>query len=223
MPPLHTPRPGPALPSPAGGVMGEAGQLLPFDLLKAQVTANLALLRPVSVPVGDGLRRAAVAVCVLRDGERPPYTIVIKRAARGRNAGQWALPGGRLEDGEQATEGALRELDEETAVTGMEVAGVLDDYVTDSGFVITPVVAFGGPADPRPDAREVASVHRVPLDRLLAPGVPRWNQGLLQMPLGPGIVIHAPTGAILWQFAEVALRGRELRVSGVSQPHWTRT
>ncbi|MFC7722193.1 NUDIX domain-containing protein [Nonomuraea recticatena] len=85
--------------------MGEAGELLPFDLLKAQVTANLALLRPVSVPVGDGLRRAAVAVCVLRDGERPPYTIVIKRAARGRNAGQWALPGGRLEDGEQATEG----------------------------------------------------------------------------------------------------------------------
>ena len=32
------------------------------------------------------------------------------------------------------------------------------------------------------------------------------------MPLGPSIVIHAPTGAILWQFAEVALQGRELRV-----------
>lgn len=203
--------------------MGHEGELLPFDRLKAQVTANLARFPRMSVPVVDGLRAAAVAVCVLRDGDRPPYTIVIRRAARGRNAGQWALPGGRLDEGEHATDGALRELAEETAVTGMEVAGALDDYVTDSGFVITPVVAFGGPADPRPDAREVASIHRVPLDRLLAPGVPRWNHGLLQMPLGPEIVIHAPTGAILWQFAEVALSGRELRVSGVSQPHWTRT
>ncbi|SFK76538.1 hypothetical protein SAMN05216275_13489 [Streptosporangium canum] len=42
------------------------------------------------------------------------------------------------------------------------------------------------------------------------------------MPLGPSIVIHAPTGAILWQFAEVALKGRDLRVAGVAQPHWTR-
>ncbi|MEV4083853.1 CoA pyrophosphatase, partial [Nonomuraea fuscirosea] len=74
-----------------------------------------------------------------------------------------------------------------------------------------------------PDPREVASVHAVPVERFLAPGVPRWKGELLQMPLGPSIVIHAPTGAILWQFAEVALRGREQRVFDVAQPHWTRT
>ncbi|MEU0569157.1 CoA pyrophosphatase [Nonomuraea sp. NPDC005983] len=171
----------------------------------------------------EGIRRAAVTVCVLEDSERRPYTVLIQRAPRGRNAGQWALPGGRLDDGERPLEAALRELAEEVAVTGVDVVGLLDDFVTDSGFVITPVVAFGGRQQPVGDPREVASVHAVPLERFLAPGVPRWRNGLLQMPLGPSIVVHAPTGAILWQFAEVALRGRELRVLDVAQPGWTRT
>lgn len=187
------------------------------------ITANLAAFARIEAPLGEGLRRAAVTVCVLRDAGGLPYTMLIRRAPRGRNAGQWALPGGRLDEGEGAVEGALRELAEETGVSGVEVAGLLDDFVTDSGFVITPVVAFGGAQTPRRDPREVASIHPVPLERFLAPGVPRWRDGLLQMPLGHSIVVHAPTGAILWQFAEVALRGNELRVSDVAQPHWTRT
>jgi 8-oxo-dGTP pyrophosphatase MutT (NUDIX family) len=201
--------------------------LPPIDELREQVIANLAAFPRRGVPLPDGHRHAAVTVCVLEDAERRPYTIVIRRARRGRNAGQWALPGGRLDDGEEPVQAALRELAEETAVTGVSVAGLLDDYVTDSGFVITPVVAFGGRQTPRRDTREVASIHEVPLERFLAPGVPRWvtdhdGRRLLQMPLGPAIVIHAPTGAILWQFAEVALRGGELRVADVAQPYWTR-
>ncbi|MEV4175496.1 CoA pyrophosphatase [Nonomuraea sp. NPDC049709] len=197
--------------------------LSPIDELRAQITARLAAFDRRQVPPAGGVRRAAVTVCVLEDAERSPYVVVIRRAARGRNPGQWALPGGRADDGEQPVEAALRELAEETGITGVEVAGLLDDFVTDSGFVITPVVAFGGHQEPVPDPREVASVHAVPLERFLAPGVPRWRGDLLQMPLGPSIVIHAPTGAILWQFAEVALRGREQRVFDVAQPHWTRT
>ncbi|GAB2952036.1 NUDIX hydrolase [Nonomuraea fastidiosa] len=197
--------------------------LPPIDELRTQVTARLAAFRRRQVPPADGLRRAGVTVCVLEDAERSPYVVVIRRSAAGRNAGQWALPGGRAEDGERPEDAALRELAEEIGVTGVEVAGLLDDFVTDSGFVITPVVAFGGPQEPVADPREVASVHAVPLERFLAPGVPRWRGELLQMPLGPSIVIHAPTGAILWQFAEVALRGREQRVFDVAQPRWTRT
>ncbi|MFG1703144.1 NUDIX hydrolase [Nonomuraea sp. M3C6] len=197
--------------------------LSPIDVLREEIIAHLTAFDRREVPPAGGVRRAAVTVCVLEDAERAPYTVLIKRAARGRNPGQWALPGGRLDDGEQAVEAALRELAEETGVTGVEVAGLLDDFVTDSGFVITPVVAFGGSQEPVADPREVASVHAVPLERFLAPGVPRWQGKLLQMPLGPSIVIHAPTGAILWQFAEVALRGREQRVFDVVQPHWTRT
>ncbi|MFI6512666.1 MULTISPECIES: NUDIX hydrolase [Streptosporangium] len=199
-----------------------------YDELRPRIAANLSAFRRRSaLPLTEGLRHAAVTVCVLQDGAGRPYTIVIRRSAHGRNAGQWALPGGRLDDGEDALAAAERELEEEVSVRGVEVAGVLDDFVTDSGFVITPVVAFGGRQRPRGDPYEVASVHRVPLERFLAPGVPRWRideegRSLLQMPLGPSIVIHAPTGAILWQFAEVALKGRDLRVAGVAQPHWTR-
>ncbi|MGW2148109.1 NUDIX hydrolase [Nonomuraea bangladeshensis] len=197
--------------------------LSPIDVLREEVAARLAAFDRREVPPVGGVRRAAVTVCVLEDPGGVPYTVVIKRASRGRNPGQWALPGGRLDDGEQPVEAALRELAEETGLTGVEVAGLLDDFVTDSGFVITPVVAFGGQQRPVADPREVASVHEVPLEWFLAPGVPRWEGELLQMPLGPSIVIHAPTGAILWQFAEVALRGREQRVFDVVQPHWTRT
>ncbi|MFB4291377.1 CoA pyrophosphatase [Nonomuraea sp. ATR24] len=197
--------------------------LHPIDALRELITARLGRFPRREVPPAAGIRRAAVTVCVLEDSAREPYTILIRRAPHGRNPGQWALPGGRLDDGERPVEAALRELAEETAVTGVEVAGLLDDFVTDSGFVITPVVAFGGAQQPVADPREVASVHAVPLERFLAPGVPRWRDGLLQMPLGPSIVVHAPTGAILWQFAEVALRGRETRVLDVAQPHWTRT
>lgn len=197
--------------------------LSPIDTLREQIIARLTAFDRRQVPPAGGVRRAGVTVCVLEDAERSPYVVVIRRASRGRNPGQWALPGGRADDGEQPVAAALRELSEETGITGVEVAGLLDDFVTDSGFVITPVVAFGGRQEAVPDPREVASVHAVPLERFLAPGVPRWKGELLQMPLGPSIVIHAPTGAILWQFAEVALRGREQRVFDVAQPHWTRT
>ncbi|WP_433257355.1 NUDIX hydrolase [Streptosporangium sp. CA-135522] len=202
--------------------------LPPSGELRSHIVANLAgFRRQGALPLAEGLRHAAVTVCVLEDAGRGPYTIVIKRGAYGRNPGQWALPGGRLEEGEDAVTAALRELAEEASIQEAEVAGLLDDFVTDSGFVITPVVAFGGRQRPRRDPREVASVHRVPLERFMAPGVPRWRideegRSLLQMPLGPSIVIHAPTGAILWQFAEVALKGRDLRVAGVAQPRWTR-
>jgi 8-oxo-dGTP pyrophosphatase MutT (NUDIX family) len=221
-------------------------------VLERTIRANLAAFDRHAAPDDPALRRAAVAVTVL-DGER---VLIAKRVARGLNAGQWALPGGKLDAGEDAVAGALRELREEAGLdVGLDrVAGLLDDLVTDSGFSITPVVVLA-PAgvQPRRNPAEVASLHEVPLDSLLADHVPRWaatteGQPLLQMPLRarisrsaderpPGtrrqaaersaavehrIVIHAPTGAILLQFREVALRGRELRIADLVQPEWTR-
>jgi len=196
--------------------------------LESRIRSHLAAF-PRRAAVAAELRRAAVAVTVL-EAERAPCVLVAKRVARGLNAGQWALPGGKLEPGEQAVEGALRELEEEVGLelAPATVAGRLDDLVTDSGFCITPVVVIAPPgARPARNAAEIASLHRVPFANLLAEQVPRWartpdGRPLLQMPLRHDMVIHAPTGAILLQFREVALRGRELRIADLVQPEWTR-
>jgi 8-oxo-dGTP pyrophosphatase MutT (NUDIX family) len=190
-----------------------------------RIRRNLAAFERIAVEDG-GLRRAAVAVTLL-DG---PRLLIAKRVPRGLNAGQWALPGGKLEPGEDAVTAALRELHEEAglAIDPGAVAGVLDDLVTDSGFCITPVVVVAPPgARPVRNAAEIASLHPLPLANLEAAHVPRWartpdGRPLLQMPLRHDMVIHAPTGAILLQFREVALRGRMLRIDDLAQPEWTR-
>lgn len=200
----------------------DAGALVPA------IRRNLAGFAAHRAPDDDVRRRAAVTVTVLPH-RGLPHVLVIKRSW-GRNAGQWAMPGGRVDPGESAMAAALRELHEETAIEASEgdVAGTLDDFVTDSGFAITPfVVVLDRPVRPRRDPHEVHSLHPVPMERLLHEGVPRWQtrggSRLLQMPLRHDMVVHAPTGAILWQFREVALLGRHTRVHDVAQPVWTRS
>lgn len=193
--------------------------------LRVRVASNLARFEACRAGPVAGLRHAAVTICVV-ERRGTPHVVVIKRAARGRHAGQWALPGGRLDHGETPRTAALRELGEEVRIGARttDVVGVLDDFVSGSGFVITPFVAF--PTDTRPPRRnpdEVHSVHFVPVQRLLDPDLPRWRPqpdgpSLLQMPLRSGMVVHAPTGAILWQFREVGLLGRASRVRDLAEP-----
>jgi len=185
------------------------------------IRRNLASFQRVEAPAGP--RGAAVSVCVLDGDGDAARILVAKRVARGRNPGQWALPGGSLDAGESVVDGALRELAEEAGVSGVEVAGLLDDFVTDSGFVITPVVVLAPPGTtPQRDPAEIASLHEVALATLVEDDVPRWNGALLQMKVRHDMVIHAPTGALLYQFREVALLGRATRVAGFAQPDWTR-
>lgn len=218
---------------PAGGPAGGPGggpAGVPADLHGFRETAvrRLAAFRHVRLPDEPGVRRAAVALCVV-EHRGVPSVIVIKRAHRGRNPGQWALPGGRLDEGETPEQAALRELEEEIGVAAeqREILGRLDDFPAASGFAITPIVVVPcGPRPISPSPAEVHSVHHVALSDLAAPDAARWvpqldGGRLLQLRLGPEMVVHAPTGAMLWQFREVVLLGRDVRVAAFLQPGWT--
>lgn len=156
-----------------------------------------------------------------------PAVLLTRRAATLRShGGQWALPGGRVDDGEDGFAAAVREAREEIGLTldRGDLLGVLDDYRTRSGYVITPFVFWGG-ADPdlAPDPAEVRSVHRISFAELTRPDSPRFvtipesDRPVVQLPVG-GDLIHAPTGAVVVQFRWVAIDGRADRVAHFEQP-----
>lgn len=193
--------------------------------------------------LADGARAAAVAVTVVDAGlgagcnglpEHPEWQshaalVLTRRSSRLRHhAGQWAFPGGRVDPGETPEETALREMEEEIGLClGAEhILGRLDDFVTRSGFVMTPVVIWGGAqADFMPNPAEVDSVHRIPVAELLRTDAPLLDHvaddapPVLRMPIGEDW-IAAPTAAILYQFREVCLLGRATRVAHFDQPEF---
>lgn len=154
------------------------------------------------------------------------FLLCRRAAGLNRHASQWALPGGRLDEDEDPVEAALRELDEELGVRiGAEaVLGLLDDYRTRSGYVITPVVVWGGGRlELRPDPAEVLAAYRVGLHQLVRDDSPRFvripesDRPVVQVPLGRDL-IHAPTGAVLVQLRWLGLEGRADPVADFEQP-----
>ena len=191
----------------------------------------------------QGRRRAAVALVCTEAGHGaglpglPAHAdwccdaalLLTRRASTLRaHAGQWALPGGRIDAGETPEQAALRELHEELGLLlpAEAVLGRLDDYATRSGYVITPVLVWGGAAQAlQPNPAEVAGVHRLPVAELLRADAPILNQvrgapqPVLRMPLGSAWVA-APTAAFLYQFREWLWLGRGTRVAHFDQPRF---
>jgi 8-oxo-dGTP pyrophosphatase MutT (NUDIX family) len=87
------------------------------------------------------------------------------------HAGQISFPGGRAEDYDtSAIDTALRETEEEIGLARrhVEVIGCLPDYVTGTGYRVTPVVALVQPPfELTPDSNEVAEIFEVPLAFLM--------------------------------------------------------
>jgi len=196
--------------------------------LRVRVTRHLESFDPVELAEErPELRPAAVALIITPDDEGRACFFLTRRPAHlKRHARQWALPGGRLDEGETTVAAALRETREEIGlvVDERDVLGRLDDFPTRSGFRMSPVVCWSDSTAPlQPDPAEVERLHVVPLDELDKPAVPvlreipESDRPVLSIPM-LGTLIHSPTAAVLFQMREVALHGRATRVSHYEQP-----
>jgi 8-oxo-dGTP pyrophosphatase MutT (NUDIX family) len=143
---------------------------------RERIVANVegGLLSPALRAVLDQPARAASVLLTLL--ERPGGLTVLftERAAHLKDhAGQISFPGGRIDERETAVEAAVREAHEEIGLepAEVEVLGALDDLLTGTGFLITPVVGYvaSGEFVAAPDPTEVASVFEVPLDFICEP------------------------------------------------------
>ena len=213
------------------------------EALKGQIQERLDRFEVRAAPASTAPRPAAVALTVTDEAhgadlpgldehlewQSRAALVLTRRSTKLRNhPGQWALPGGRIDPGETPEQAALREMAEEVNLQLEEdaVLGRLDDFVTRSGFVMTPIVVWAGPGQIfRENPDEVESIHRIPVTEFLREDAPRLNRikasdaPVLRMPVGR-TSIAAPTAAILFQFREVCLLDRDTRVAHFEQPQF---
>lgn len=198
------------------------------EILRGDIVQRLQRFDVRRRPDPGSLKHAAVAV-VVTEGEAPGEAafLLTRRTPRLRaHGGQFALPGGRVDAGETIEQTALRELHEELGVLAGtdDVLGTLDDYPTRSGYLIAPVVIWlRGTVQLQPNPAEVAVTYRVACAELFRPDspeivpIPESDRPIIRLPL-PMATVNAPTAAVLFQFKEVALAGRDTRVDHYEQP-----
>jgi 8-oxo-dGTP pyrophosphatase MutT (NUDIX family) len=119
---------------------------------------------------------AAVLVPIIL-GPMPGVLLTKRNAHLNKHGGQVSFPGGRIDaEDADAEAAALREAEEEIALDPrrVEILGRMADYVTGTGYIITPVLGLLPPnlvLRPAPD--EVEAVFELPIDVLLDPAAPK--------------------------------------------------
>ncbi len=193
-------------------------------MIRRTIAGNLQAFERRDSPLS--LTPAAVAIVLVMSDGIPSVPIFQRPLNMSRHAGQIALPGGKVHAGETVEDCAIREVNEELGLVldTADVLGLLDDFDTESGFRITPVVIWSsaGVSDLKPSRWEVL--------KLFVIGTPELHDTVAAAALGSTqefslrfqrVEVFAPTAAILYQFSEVALDGRPCRVADFYQPPFT--
>jgi len=115
----------------------------------------------------DAARPAAVLMPIIMRADGPTLLFTQRTADLKDHPGQVRVPGGRMELSDRSPiDTALRETEEEIGLLRqhVEVIGSLPEYVTGTGYRVTPVAGLVlPPFDVVPDPREVAEIFEVPL------------------------------------------------------------
>ena len=188
---------------------------------RAEIAARLASHPPIEqLLTADDLekqqrnarepsRPAAVLLLVVNHANQPTVLLTQRTTHLADHAGQIAFPGGRCDEGDCTPERtALREAEEEVGLEShrVEILGRLPQYLTSTGFSVTPVVGWAEPPlTYRPDPHEVADVFEVPLAFLLDASNHRYESAFFKgrtrhywaMPYGERFIWGATAGMLV--------------------------
>jgi len=118
--------------------------------------------------------RAAVILPILELDRKLHILFEVRSDSLSRHPGQISLPGGSIEQGENAFESALRELEEECGIVPVhaDLIGKLNTVENITGAVVTPFVCrIDRNAEIKPHRNEVKEIFTVPLTQLLKEGL----------------------------------------------------
>ena len=122
---------------------------------------------------------AAVLVAIVT-GPAPGILLTKRTSTLRRHSGQVSFPGGRIDPEDASPEAAaLREAHEEIGLESsfVEILGRLSDYITGTGYRVTPILALVAPGFPTTlSAAEVDAVFELPLATLLDPAAPERRE-----------------------------------------------
>ena len=108
--------------------IGRVVRALSFARRREEATMSTSTTEPPSRSPARPI--AATIAAVIRDGQ-----VLLVRRANPPDAGRWAFPGGKIEQGETIPDAAIRELREETGVRAkaLGVFTAVDDFDRDDG------------------------------------------------------------------------------------------